>query len=75
MVEPYTFKRIPLTGSIVLQSPDKINDVAKRVADSIAWGPTEHVGQTYEEGVKATLDWLTGVTDDDPMATAKGDAP
>jgi hypothetical protein len=49
----------------IVRSEHEINEVMNWVADSLENG-SHFPGQTYEEGVQAMYDWLTGAIDDRP---------
>ena len=46
---------------------DEINDVINECSDLENEGTSKYPGMTYEQGVKAGIDWATGETDNNPM--------
>lgn len=46
---------------------DQIDEVTNDAWDSINEGTSRYRGMTYEEGVRAALDWVTGETDESPF--------
>lgn len=52
-----------------MQPPQhEIDEVLNRAADAEADGQSNWPGMTYEQGVQAGILWVTGQTDDNPMA-------
>lgn len=49
------------------RSRDEIEEQVNLAHDSIDQGSTRWPGMSYEDGVDATLRWITGDTDDAPM--------
>jgi hypothetical protein len=50
-----------------MMTEQEIQDwLAKRMPDG-AEGPSKWPGMTYEQGVQATADFITGYTTDDPL--------
>ncbi len=53
-----------------MKDEKEINDAADRAADMCAAadkkGRSKYPGMTYEEGVRAALDWACGNQDEDP---------
>ena len=46
-----------------MRDEDEIQDMADRAADA-AYKATRYPGMTYEEGVRAALDWVLGGEDE-----------
>lgn len=47
---------------------DEIADVENEATENIDEGTSKFRGMSYEEGVVATLRWMNGDTDENPMA-------
>ena len=47
----------------VVRSDDEIDDLLDKCYD----GGTHYRGMTYEDGIRAAIEWLTGLTDDNPI--------
>ena len=63
-----TGKRKYNAGPInVVRTSDEVNEVLNAVAVKINQGCSKFPGMTYEEGVRAAIDWLVGDIDDNPM--------
>ena len=45
----------------------EVDQVTNAATEQINSGTSKYPGMTYEEGVRAALDWITGDIDDDPM--------
>jgi len=50
----------------IVRTDEEIEDLARRAAER-SHQPTRWPGQTYEQGVRDALDWLTGDNDEDPI--------
>ena len=50
-----------------VRTPEEVNSVIDAAAVMIERGRSKFPGMTYEEGVRAALDWLLGSIDDHPM--------
>jgi hypothetical protein len=46
---------------------DQIDDVINKVYDHLDAGTSAFPGMSYEEGVRAAIDWMTGDTLENPM--------
>lgn len=42
------------------RTPDEIDDLIGRCIESEASGKSDYPAMTYEEGIRAALDWLDG---------------
>jgi hypothetical protein len=51
---------------VCVRSDEEIEDLASRAAERTHQG-TKWPAMTYEEGVRAALDWLMGDVDEDPL--------
>lgn len=49
------------------RSTEEIDNVVNDAWDSINEGSSRYPGMSYEEGVRAALDWVTGETDENPF--------
>lgn len=65
------FKGVKLGGFYkmynITREDDEINEVLNKACESEDNGRSQWPGMTYEQGVKAAIDWITGATDDNPM--------
>jgi hypothetical protein len=52
---------------IVTRTDEEIANLMGDVLDQIAAGETAYPGLTYEEGIRAVLDWIQGETQQHPM--------
>lgn len=52
----------------VVRTEEEINDVLNECADAENSGRSKVPAALYEEGVKAGIQWLTGDTNDHPLA-------
>lgn len=50
-----------------MRQQSEIDDVIGRATEGMEEGGSRFPGMSYEEGVLAALDWVTGNADDDPM--------
>lgn len=46
---------------------EQIDDVVNDAWDSINEGTSRYPGMSYEDGVRAALDWVTGEVDENPF--------
>jgi len=53
---------------ITTRTQDEVDELMNLVSDVIDDEGTRFSGMTYEQGVQATIDWLLGNTDVNPMA-------
>lgn len=51
----------------IKRNEDQVNDLLNRCAESEETGNSEYPGMSYEQGIKAGIEWLTGQTDDYPF--------
>lgn len=51
----------------IKRTDDEIEDLLDECAEQRDRGTTKYHGQTYEDGIRNTIDWLRGDTDDGPM--------
>lgn len=51
----------------VTRTQEEVDAVVDTAAEKINQGRSKFPGMTYEEGVRAALDWITGNIDDHPM--------
>ena len=49
------------------RSDKEINDLIEKCYEQSKRGTTKYRGMTYEDGVRAALDWVTGQDDANPM--------
>lgn len=49
------------------RTEEEINDLLNKCAESEDTGESKYPGMTYEQGIKAAIEWLTGDTDDNPL--------
>ena len=49
------------------RSDDEIDAVLNACSESMDAGRAKWPGMTYEQGVRAGIDWVTGQQDDNPM--------
>ncbi len=47
---------------------NEIDDVIDKCTEQISKGGSQWAGMSYEEGVRAALDWIVGNSEDNPMA-------
>lgn len=52
---------------IVIRTSEEVDSIINQAADQINRGRSKFPGMSYEEGVRAALEWITGDIDDDPM--------
>ena len=52
----------------IVRSEEEISAMMEICITQISAGGSKWSGMTYEEGVRACLDWLIGDSDDNPMA-------
>lgn len=52
----------------IVRTQKEIDDLADKCSEHQNAGTTKFRGQTYEDGIRNTLDWLAGDSDDNPMA-------
>lgn len=52
-------------GYTIVRSKEEIDDLLEWVFEGVEEG-THYHGMSYEEGIRNTIDWLTGFTDDNP---------
>lgn len=50
-----------------MRDTGEINDVIADASDAEINGESKFPGMTYEEGVLATIRWMTGESDESPM--------
>lgn len=53
---------------ITTRTQDEVDELMNLVSEVIDDEGTRFSGMTYEQGVQATIDWLLGNTDVNPMA-------
>lgn len=51
----------------VIRTDDEINAVLDAANDAMNECGSAYPGESYEEGLKSMLNWLTGVSDENPM--------
>lgn len=49
-----------------MREDNEINDIVNACMEQNEKGGSRFPGMTYEQGVAAALDWMTGDTDDNP---------
>lgn len=49
------------------RTEEEINDLLNKCVDAEDTGESKYPGMTYEQGIKAAIEWLTGNTDDNPL--------
>lgn len=49
------------------RTEEEISKVLDACIESENTGESKYPGMTYEQGVRAALEWVTGDTDDNPM--------
>lgn len=49
------------------RTEEEIEEQVSRAYEQIEKGTTRYRGMTYEQGVQEALDWVTGVTEDEPL--------
>jgi len=49
-----------------MRTQEEINAILDNCLDHIDAGTSRFPSMTYEEGVQAAIDWVTGQTDDNP---------
>ena len=49
------------------RSDQEINDVVNRASGGGVYGRSRWPSMTYEDGVRAAIDWIVGDSDDNPM--------
>lgn len=52
------------------RSEGEIEEVYKKAQTQVQKGGSKWRGQTYEQGVRDTIEWIFGQTDDNPMEDA-----
>ena len=52
----------------VVVTQEQVNDVMDAVIEQTSINKTKFSGMTYEDGVRAAIDWMTGEDDENPMA-------
>lgn len=52
----------------VMRTEDEVNDLLNQCVEAEDSGRSKFPGMTYEQGVRNAIDWLTGNSDDNPMA-------
>lgn len=50
-----------------LPTQKQIEDIRDRVAELVAEGKTLYPGMTFEQGVAAAIDWMTGEVEESPL--------
>lgn len=51
----------------IARTDDEIDDLLNQCSEAIDSGESAFEGQTYEQGVQAAIDWLTGRTEEHPL--------
>ena len=51
----------------VAKTDDEIDDVLNQCIEAEAEGRRRYPGMSYEEGVRAGIEWALGLTDDPPF--------
>lgn len=49
------------------RTEEEINDLLNKCAEAEDTGESKYPGMTYENGIAAAINWLTGNTDDNPL--------
>jgi hypothetical protein len=52
---------------LIERTDEEIDGVLNAAADAADSGTSRWPGQTYEDGVAAGIQWITGSADDNPM--------
>jgi len=52
----------------IVRSDEEINDLLNEAALNVDAGTPKFPGMSYEEGVQAAINWLTGADDSNPMS-------
>jgi len=56
------------TEMIIERKQREIDDLISRALEYVHTGKSKFHGMSYEEGIVAALEWVTGESDEDPMA-------
>lgn len=46
---------------------DEIDELMNQIAELEERGDTRYPGMTYEQGIKAAIEWITGMSGDHPL--------
>jgi hypothetical protein len=60
---------------MTVRSQEEVNEQIDRASDNINKGISKYPGMTYEEGIRAAIDWMSGESDELPMDDDSDDAP
>jgi hypothetical protein len=52
---------------MTVRTQEEVNQQLDKVNDNINKGISKYPGMTYEEGIRAAIDWMSGESDEPPM--------